>query len=472
MSEIAADRQREPLEPGILVGVRLRADEDAWSMDASMEELEDLAATAGVDVRARATQRLDRPDPATLVGSGKVQEIKNLAADLGAEMVLFDRELSPRQQRNLERDLDLKVVDRTALILDIFAQHARSREGMLQVELAQLEYRLPRLTRMWTHLARQAGGRAGGGVGVRGPGETQLEIDKREIGRRITFFREQIDSLKEQRRGSRKRRQRSGLPVAALVGYTNAGKSTLLNRLTGADAYAANQLFATLDPTTRRLSLPGGRVCLLTDTVGFIQNLPTQLVAAFSATLEELEDVDMLLHVIDVTHPDALRQAETVEGVLASLGLGETPMVAVANKSDRLDAGKAAAVDEQHALAETGRRNLDLLRDVYPAILTVSARDGNGLDALTAAIDSHLEGQLVDQSLLLPFSEGGLMARVRSHGVVLTEAFEPAGTRITARVPRYLLGELRPFIVSDAEDLGVAGVSDRGGRDGSGSSAR
>jgi len=458
VSDVAADRRREPLEPGILVGVRLRADQDAWSMDASLEELEDLAATAGVDVRARITQRLDRPDPATLVGSGKVQEIKTLASDLGAEVVLFDRELSPRQQRNLERDLDLKVVDRTALILDIFAQHARSREGMLQVELAQLEYRLPRLTRMWTHLARQAGGRAGGGVGVRGPGETQLEIDKREIGRRITFFREQIDSLKDQRRGSRKRRQRSGLPVAALVGYTNAGKSTLLNHLTGADAYAANQLFATLDPTTRRLSLPGGRVCLMTDTVGFIQNLPTQLVAAFSATLEELEDVDMLVHVIDVTHPDALRQAETVEGVLASLGLGETPMVAVANKSDRLDETSATAGAD--SLAQTGRRNLDLLRDVYPDILTVSARDGTGLEALTATIDRHLDGQLVEKTLLLPFSEGGLMARVRSHGVVTSEAFEQAGVRLVARVPRYLLGELRPFAVDETHGSEVVGGPD------------
>ncbi len=444
MNESLRDRQDQPQEPGILVGVRLSGDKDAWPMDAALEELEDLATTAGVFVRARVTQRLNRRDPATLVGSGKVIEIKTLASDVGAEVVLFDRELSPRQQRNLERELDLKVLDRTALILDIFAQHTRSREGMLQVELALMEYRLPRLTRMWTHLARQAGGRAGGGVGVRGPGETQLEIDKREIGRRIAFVREQIKGLKEQRRGSRKQRRSSGLPIVALVGYTNAGKSTLLNRLTGADAYAANQLFATLDPTTRRMSLPGGRVCLLTDTVGFIQNLPTQLVAAFSATLEELEEVDLLLHVIDVTHPDAIRQAETVEGVLASLGLGETPVLAVANKADRLALdGSPEAV----ALADMGRNNLALLLEVYPGIEPVSARDGAGLEALLTAIEKQMESLLVERHLLLPFAEGGLMARLRSHAVVLEEAFEPAGMRIRVKVPRYLLGELRPYEV-------------------------
>ncbi|HQZ69808.1 MAG: GTPase HflX [Anaerolineae bacterium] len=444
MNESLRDRQDQPQEPGILVGVRLSGDKDAWPMDAALEELEDLATTAGVFVRARVTQRLNRRDPATLVGSGKVIEIKTLASDVGAEVVLFDRELSPRQQRNLERELDLKVLDRTALILDIFAQHTRSREGMLQVELALMEYRLPRLTRMWTHLARQAGGRAGGGVGVRGPGETQLEIDKREIGRRIAFVREQIKGLKEQRRGSRKQRRSSGLPIVALVGYTNAGKSTLLNRLTGADAYAANQLFATLDPTTRRMSLPGGRVCLLTDTVGFIQNLPTQLVAAFSATLEELEEVDLLLHVIDVTHPDAIRQAETVEGVLASLGLGETPVLAVANKADRLALDDSP---EAVALADMGRNNLALLLEVYPGIEPVSARDGAGLEALLTAIEKQMESLLVERHLLLPFAEGGLMARLRSHAVVLEEAFEPAGMRIRVKVPRYLLGELRPYEV-------------------------
>jgi GTP-binding protein HflX len=448
MNETLRERMERPSEPGILVGVRLSGDQDAWPLDAALEELEDLAATAGVSVRARVTQRLNRRDPATLVGSGKVVEIKALAEDVGAEVVLFDRELSPRQQRNLERALDLKVLDRTALILDIFAQHTRSREGMLQVELALMEYRLPRLTRMWTHLARQAGGRAGGGVGVRGPGETQLEIDKREIGRRIAFVREQIKGLKEQRRGSRKQRRGSGLPIVALVGYTNAGKSTLLNRLTGADAYAANQLFATLDPTTRRLALPGGRVCLLTDTVGFIQNLPTQLVAAFSATLEELEEVDLLLHVIDVTHPDAIRQAETVEGVLASLGLGETPVLAVANKADRL------ALDdtpENLALADVGRSNMDLLQAVYPDIQPVSARDGAGVDTLLAAVDKQLESLLVERLLLLPFSEGGLVARLRSHAVVMEETFEPGGTRLRAKVPRYLLGELRPYVLDGAD---------------------
>jgi len=285
-------------------------------MDDSVAELALLAATAGLSVVGKVTQRLERPDPKTYVGSGKVNEIRSRAEESLADVVLFDEELSPRHQRELEEAFadDVRVLDRTALILDVFAQHAHTREGGLQVELAQYEYRLPRLTRAWTHLARQAGGGAGrtgsrGGVGLRGPGETQLEVDRREISRRITHLKSELEKVRAHRGRHRAQRRNSQTPIVALVGYTNAGKSTLLNRLAGSEVYVADQLFATLDPTTRRLKMPGGRMILMTDTVGFIQKLPTTLVAAFRATLEEIAEADLLLHVVDVSHPSAEAQA-------------------------------------------------------------------------------------------------------------------------------------------------------------------
>lgn len=481
-----------PREPAYIVGVALQQEPDAWSLEASLDELEALAETAGLAVLGRSAQRLGRPHPATLIGSGKVEEVKLAARDLGAEVVLFDRELSPGQQRNLEKAIELKVIDRTALILDVFAQHARTREGMLQVELAQYEYRLPRLTRMWTHLARQAGGRAGGargGVGLRGPGETQLEIDRREIGRRISFLKDQIEVLRRQRGQSRLQRRRAGLPVVALVGYTNAGKSTLLNRLTGAEAYAADQLFATLDPTTRRLRLPSGRAVLLTDTVGFIQKLPTQLIAAFRATLEEVTEADLLVHVVDLTHPDVLRQVETVESVLVELGMVDPPMVVAANKTDRVplawlaasetpassDAA-AAAVAVPGGVAEPGGApesddaepgpapesgDLDAaidaanplvdLRDrYYRDLVPISARTGAGLEALSAAIEATLEARLVAVTLHVPYSEGAVLDLVHSHGIVERSREDPTGTWIEARLPRHLLGGVEAFRVEGA----------------------
>jgi len=470
-----AERPSSRRERAVVVGVDLRSERDGWSLDASLAELEALADTAGLEVVARATQRMNAPHGATWIGAGKVDEVKLLAADAGAEVVLFDRELSPTQQRNLERELDCKVIDRTALILDVFAQHARTREGMLQVELAQYEYRLPRLTRMWTHLARQAGGRAGGaggGVGVRGPGETQLEIDRREIGRRISFLKGQIEELRQQRGQSRRRRRRAGLPVVALVGYTNAGKSTLLNALTGAEVYAADQLFATLDPTTRRLTLPSGRPVLFTDTVGFIQKLPTQLVAAFRATLEEVTEADLLVHVVDITHPDVVRQVETVEQVLADLGLTDPPMVVAANKSDQLEAVRARtvrpvpvapAVDDAPAgddvAAEATAADgpspapaawdpLSYLRQkVYPDLAPVSALRGTGLDDLLSAVDAAIEAQLVPVSLSIPYTDGHVIDLLHTHGIVDVEVHDQDGTRVRARVPRYLMGGIEPYLV-------------------------
>lgn len=329
-------------EQAILVGVELAGNPNLLTLEDSLTELALLAKTAGVMVVGTVTQRLASPNPATFIGSGKLEELQAFALEKGASVVIFDDELSPRQQRELEKVLgeQIKVLDRTALILDIFARHAQTREGAVQVELAQYEYRLPRLTRAWTHLARQSGGRAGGasgGVGVRGPGETQLEVDRREISRRIAFLKRQLEEIRKQRSLHRHHRRQSGSPIIALVGYTNAGKSTLLNALSNANVLAANQLFATLDPTTRRADLPSGQAVMFTDTVGFIQKLPTMLVASFRATLEEVTEANVLLHVVDLSHPNMDEQVAAVEEVLEELEAGDKLVVTALNKVDRVD---------------------------------------------------------------------------------------------------------------------------------------
>jgi GTP-binding protein HflX len=430
-------------ERAVLVGIGLD-DGGSWGLESSLEELAALADTAGLQVVAETRQHLEHPNPATFIGSGKVDEVHAAVAETGADVLLVDHELSPRQQRNLERIVDVKVVDRTALILDIFAQHARTREGMLQVELAQYEYRLPRLTRMWTHLARQAGGRAGGasgGVGVRGPGETQIEIDRRDIRRRIRVLRSEIDALRRQRALHRRQRRRAGLPVVALVGYTNAGKSTLLNALADAEVHVADQLFATLDPTTRRVALPSGRVALFTDTVGFIQKLPTQHVAAFRATLEEIADADLLLQVADLSHPNVSQQAETVERVLADLGLAEMPMLVAANKVDRLGSGDS----------------LEVVRELYPDTVAISALRGSGLDTLLAAVEDELRRSLTPVSALIPYDHGDVLHQVRRHGVIEQEMYVETGTVIRALVPAYLMGCLEPYLSPSATPSETSG---------------
>jgi len=422
-----------PRERAFLVGTEFRDIDALLSVEDSLEELARLADTAGIDVVGQAIQRFDKPNPATYIGAGKVEEVKLLIEELDAGAVIFDDELLPRNQRELEEAFgeDVKVIDRTALILDIFAQHARTREGKLQVELAQLEYRLPRLTRMWTHLARQAGGRAGGatgGVGLRGPGETQLETDRREIGRRISQIREELDQVRAHRERHRSKRQQTELQVVAIVGYTNAGKSTLLNKLSGADVYAADQLFATLDPTTRKVIMPGGREVLFTDTVGFIQKLPTQIVAAFRATLEEIGEADMLLHVVDVTHPHFLAQMDAVEDTLAELEVDHLPMVIALNKADLLQ----------------DRSVLDGLELMAPAAV-VSARTGRGLEELLTLIEATMVGLLEPIHIHLPYERGDLLSLFYERGQVDGENHTATGVDLHGRIPGRLLPVFEPF---------------------------
>jgi GTPase len=369
-----------PQERAFLVAVETKK-QQSWHSEESLDELAQLAGTAGASVVGRAVQKLDNPNTATYIGKGKLEEIVSQRVPLEYDVVLFDDELSPSQQRNLEDALKVKVIDRTALILDIFARRARTREGSLQVDLAQHEYLLPRLAGQWSHLER-----LGAGIGTRGPGETQLETDRRLIRGRISRLKAQLDQVRRHRALYRRRRAKQGVPVVALVGYTNAGKSTLMNALTGADVLAENRLFATLDPVTRKVGLPGGGFFLLTDTVGFIQKLPTQLVAAFRATLEELTDADLLLHVVDITHPNAAEQAETVEQTLAELEVADKPRLTVLNKVDALTTEDGAPIS---GLADLNDLAGELDAEHGDALM-VSAVRGWGLDILRARIEERL----------------------------------------------------------------------------------
>jgi GTP-binding protein HflX len=368
-------KTRTEVEKAFLVGVDSKESADSWSIDSSLEELSYLSKTAGVEVVGRLIQKLERPSPTYYLGKGKLEELIKSREQSSYSVVIFNDELSPRQQRNLEEALKVKVIDRTALILDIFSRRAQTREGQLQVELAQHQYLLPRLAGQWSHLER-----LGGGIGTRGPGESQLETDRRLIRRRIHRLQNQIEAVRRHRGLYRQKRRRSHIPIIALVGYTNAGKSTLLNALSQANVLTEDKLFSTLDPVTRRLFLPDGQQFLLTDTVGFIHKLPPSIVAAFRATLEELTEADLLLHLVDITHHNAAEQFQTVEEILADLNLADKPQITVLNKIDI-----AGNQEEMNALAQTkyGKPPDD-------TTIVISALKGWGLDKLLGKIAAYI----------------------------------------------------------------------------------
>ena len=396
-------------------------------MEANLDELARLVDTAGADPIDRVIQKRDAPDPATYVGKGKASEIHATSEASDADTVVFDDELSPAQQFNLEKILKRTALDRTAVILDIFAQNATTLEGKAQVELAQLKYRLPRLRGRGDQLSQQ-----GGGIGTRGPGETKLEVDRRRIQRRLAKLEKDLTGLRRTRKNQRKSRRRSRFHTVAIVGYTNAGKSTLLNHLTGAEVLVEDRLFATLDATTRRLPLPGGETVLITDTVGFIQRLPTGLIEAFKSTLEEVAEADLLLHVVDGSGSDPEAQMEAVRSVLREIGAGDVPEFTVFNKVDQLDDG-----------------GIDHLLRHHEGSLGVSARTGAGLDQLLASIGDRLRSLTQVVELLIPWSRGDILAATHREGEVLLEQHEEDGTRIQARLDEVSQSLLSDFIVRD-----------------------
>ncbi len=443
---VARQAQRACLV-GVYVG---SAQQQAWSLADSLAELRELARTAGVEVVTEVTQHLPAPNMTTYIGKGKVSELKAVCEDQNCSLIIFDEELSPSQQRNLEEALERQIMDRTALILDIFAQRAHTHEGRLQVELAQYQYFLPRLTKLWTHLSRQSVG----GVGLRGPGETQLENDRRRIRDRIADLRRELEQVRTHRALYRQRRDREQMPVVALVGYTNVGKSTLLNALSGAGVLVENKLFATLDPTTRRIALPGGQAVLVSDTVGLIQKLPAQLVAAFRATLEELKDADVLVHLVDITHKNAPEQVQTVNRLLAELGVGETPVILALNKADTLPGSEAfaeAASGDQPLLAIDGMQELAATLATPPQgaadTVVISAARGWGLDNLLQKIADVLSRNWQEVKLCLPYSASDLAAMVRQRGAVSAECYQAQGVVLTARLPRRFVAQVSEYIV-------------------------
>ncbi|WP_030762325.1 GTPase HflX [Streptomyces griseus] len=415
------------LERVVLVGVWTSG--TVQDAENSLAELAALAETAGALVLDGVIQRRDKPDPATFIGSGKAQELRDIVVETGADTVVCDGELSPGQLIALEDVVKVKVVDRTALILDIFAQHAKSREGKAQVALAQMQYMLPRLRGWGQSLSRQMGGGGGGGMATRGPGETKIETDRRRIREKMAKMRREIAEMKTGRDIKRQERRRNKVPSVAIAGYTNAGKSSLLNRLTGAGVLVENALFATLDPTVRRAETPSGRVYTLADTVGFVRHLPHHLVEAFRSTMEEVADADLILHVVDGSHPVPEEQLAAVREVFRDVGAVNVPEIVIINKADAADP-----------------LVLQRLLRVEKHSMAVSARSGEGIEELLALIDRELPRPEVEIELLVPYTQGGLVSRVHAEGEMLSEEHTPEGTLVKARVHEELAAVLAPYV--------------------------
>ncbi|HVU26194.1 MAG TPA: GTPase HflX [Verrucomicrobiae bacterium] len=422
------ETRRTRPEKVFLVGVELK-NRNGADVRELLAELGELAQTAGAEIVGDGVQKMESPAPATFIGKGKAEEFANFCKRQGVDTVIFDDELSPAQSRNLEKIFGCRVQDRTSLILDIFAQRARTREGKLQIELAQLEYLLPRLTRFWSHLSRQRG--STGSIG--GEGESQLEADRRKISERIDKISEELDKVRRQRETQRAGRQRSNWPLASIVGYTNAGKSTLLNALTGADVLAKDILFATLDPTTRRLKLPTNQNVLLTDTVGFIRKLPHGLVEAFKATLEEVVQADLLLHVVDISHPQAEEQIAAVNSVLNEIGAGEKPTLMVFNKVDKLAENGASGV-------------LNRLREKFPHAVEISAKTGAGISHLLAEIGTQLRPVREFLELKIPHENSAVIARLHKVGQIVERRYLGKTVKFKARIPPHFHDDFAPFI--------------------------
>jgi len=424
ITELPPELQALRLERAVLVG--LSRGRDGATAESSLDELRRLADTAGAEVLDAVLHRRDKPDPATFIGKGKAQEVRDMVRGTGADTVIFDEELSPAQLRNLEELFGVKVLDRTALIIDIFAQHAHSSEGKAQVELAQLNYFLPRL-RGWG----ESMSRLGGGIGTRGPGETKLEVDRRRIKRRIAKLRDEIEDLEKTRTTKRQERARSRVPSVALVGYTNAGKSTLLNRLTNAGVLVEDKLFSTLDPTTRRLELPDGRPCVMTDTVGFVRKLPHTLVEAFKSTLEEAVRADLIVHLVDGSDPDPEGQYVAVRDVLGEIGAAAAPELVAVNKID--------------AVSEV---DLARLRRRFAEAAFLSALEGEGVEELLQRVATAIPHPEIEVDLLVPYDRGDVVAALHATGAVVSEEYLEPGTRVRARLREDQLGRLEQYLIA------------------------
>ncbi len=415
-----------PAEKAVLAGLQLRG-RHRWDVEDSLRELSQLAESASAQVVYSSISQRDHPDPAFFIGSGKVLEIKEVCRVQKANLVIFDDELTPAQSRNLQNAMGLKVLDRTELIMDIFSQRARTREGQLQIETAQLNYLLPRLAGAWTHLSRQEGG-----IGTRGPGEKQLEIDRRRVREKITRLKMDLDRVREHRAVQRKRRHRTEVPVAAIIGYTNAGKSTLMNAMTHAGVFVQDKLFATLDPTTRKVTLPNKRQFFLTDTVGFIHKLPHTLVDAFKATLEEVADADVLLHVIDASNPNIEAHVEAVHEVLKEIGAQELPLLSVLNKIDLVEGGQPPRIPR-------------VLEHAVP----ISAKNGTGFPDLMKALEEMFNAFLTPVYLAIPQSMPKVVAQALSHGHVLDMKYRSNKVYVRIELPRTMIHEFERFVVQE-----------------------